>query len=257
MAGRYAFHKEFSFLFSSKKFAWPWMLVIVAWSLIIGASLTRHLYLIDHDYLLQSSHLPWWLALIIFLGDWQIMTAAMMLPALLPLLSLSTPLDLYGATLWSGKIRFLLGYALTWSIFASVAFFGDLLVHRLVNSWFWLYTHSWLIGIIVLSIAGMFQLSPFKRRCLEYCQLSSCGLDTLYRQPWRVAWRYGWSCIGSCWSLMLLMFAIGTKNILSLAGLAMIILIEKLHPAGSRWRIFIGAAFLVLAASWLAFSSIH
>ena len=37
---------------------WPWMLVIVAWTVALVAVLTNQNYLIDHHYLLEESHLP-------------------------------------------------------------------------------------------------------------------------------------------------------------------------------------------------------
>lgn len=55
-------------------------LVIIAWGIILFAFSTHQTALIDHDYLLRVSHLPWLLALGLFLASWQIMTIAMMLP---------------------------------------------------------------------------------------------------------------------------------------------------------------------------------
>lgn len=45
------------------------------------AFLTQWHVLIDHDYLLRSSHLPRLVALFVFLLCWQVMTMAMMLPS--------------------------------------------------------------------------------------------------------------------------------------------------------------------------------
>ena len=43
--------------------------------------LTQRNVLIDQDYLLGTSHLPWIVALFVFLLCWQVMTMTMMLPA--------------------------------------------------------------------------------------------------------------------------------------------------------------------------------
>ena len=64
---------------------WPWVLVAAAWAVALLATLTHQTYLIDHDYLLEQSRLPWLITLVIFLVVWQIMTVAMMLPSSLPM----------------------------------------------------------------------------------------------------------------------------------------------------------------------------
>src|SRR5262245_2972478 len=62
---------------------WPWALVGCAWVLMVLATLTSHSQLIDHDYLLEHSGLPWLVALAVLLTCWQMMTAAMMVPSVL------------------------------------------------------------------------------------------------------------------------------------------------------------------------------
>src|SRR4029434_1954283 len=65
---------------------WPWVLIAAAWALALLAALTGRTYLIDHDYLLEQSQLPWAVALAIFLAGWQVMTVAMMLPSSMPMI---------------------------------------------------------------------------------------------------------------------------------------------------------------------------
>src|SRR5437773_2469121 len=64
---------------------WPWLLVVAAWLLAGLAVFTNQSYLIDHHYLLEESHLPMLVALLLFLVCWQIMTAGMMLPSSMPM----------------------------------------------------------------------------------------------------------------------------------------------------------------------------
>ncbi len=61
---------------------WPWVLVIIAWTVALLAALTKQTFLINHNYLLTQSHLPWLVALVVFLICWQVMTVAMMLPSI-------------------------------------------------------------------------------------------------------------------------------------------------------------------------------
>ena len=148
---------------------WPWGLVIGAWGILLIATSRSHLSILDHDYLLRESHLPWVLALAIFLVSWQLMTAAMMFPSTLLMLPAILPLDHQKKQVWEKQVGFIIAYTSAWMVFALLAFLGDTLIHFLVSRWFWLYTHSWLIGTTTLGVAGVFQLSSFKGRCLKMC----------------------------------------------------------------------------------------
>ena len=64
---------------------WPWILVFAAWTIVLLAVLSKQTFMINHNYLLTQSHLPWLVALVVFLVCWQVMTIAMMLPSSMPL----------------------------------------------------------------------------------------------------------------------------------------------------------------------------
>src|SRR5262249_22071643 len=86
---------------------WSWVLVGCAWGVVLLAMVTGQTRLIDHDYLLEQIGLPWAAALAVFLLCWQVMIAAMMLPATLPILSRDMP-TMRGPA----QAVFLTGYAL-------------------------------------------------------------------------------------------------------------------------------------------------
>ena len=65
---------------------WPWLLVVAAWMLAGLPVLTNQISLINHHYLLEESHLPVLVALVVFLACWQVMTVGMMLPSSMPML---------------------------------------------------------------------------------------------------------------------------------------------------------------------------
>ena len=67
---------------------WPWVLVVAAWTIAGLSVLTNQSYLINHHYLLEVSHLPVLVALVVFLACWQVMTVGMMLPSSMPMVSL-------------------------------------------------------------------------------------------------------------------------------------------------------------------------
>ena len=58
--------------------------------------------------------------------------------------------------------------------------------------------------------------------------------------------RHGAFCIGCCWALMLLLFAVGVMNLLWVAMIAAFVLLEKLLPP----RLQIRRAAGVLLIAW-------
>jgi predicted metal-binding membrane protein len=239
---------------------WPWVLVFTAWCLIVVASSTNQLIWIDHTYLLSTSHLPWLVACLAFLASWQLMTVAMMLPSTFSMFSRISVTSLTRGSLLIAQVTFLFAYAAVWTIFAFIAFVSDTLFHQLVKHWFWLYYHSWLAGIALLVIAAFFQFSFPKQWCLRRCGNPSSLCEQNDRRTIRSAgylgWRYGWFCLGSCWALMFVMFSLGGKSLLSMALLAVAVLVEKEVPGGKHLRPVIGLALLLLAALWWTFSGL-
>lgn len=57
-------------------------------------------------------------------------------------------------------------------------------------------------------------------------------------------------CVGCCWMVMGLLFYGGVMNLYWIVGLAVLVLLEKLLPAGPRFGSISGAGFLAWGA-WL------
>ena len=235
---------------------WPWLLVAVAWAVLVLAGLSHQTFLLDHHYLLQASGLPWLAALEVFLLCWQIMTVAMMLPSSMPMVRLVVYAGRRQARPVAVPLAFLAGYAAIWTAFAAGAFLGDTLVHLLVALWPWLAVHSWLIGAVTFFIAGLFQFSPLKERCLEMCRAPLGFFMHYYRKgvgpAWHLGVRHGGYCLGCCWALMLVMFGVGVGNLAGMAALTGAMVIEKTVPGGKRLSPVIGIMLLLLGALWLA-----
>jgi predicted metal-binding membrane protein len=235
---------------------WPWLLVGAAWTTALLAILFHQTQLIDHHYLLEESHLPWLAAMVLFLAVWQVMTVAMMLPSSMPMVSMMIYASRKQRHPRAAQAAFLGGYALVWTGFACAAFVGDTQIHRLVDSWPWLARHSWVIGATTLAMAGVFQFTPLKQRCLKQCRSPFGFFVRYYRQgggaAWRLGVRHGAFCLGCCWALMLVMFGLGVGSLVSMALLTGVMVIEKTSPGGQRLSPVIGIILLGLSALWLA-----
>ena len=233
----------------------PWTLILLGWVLLALAFLTQRNVLIDHDYLLRTSHLPWIVALFVFLLCWQVMTIAMMLPS-----SLSRVMILYESHSCGFRAQavFFAGYAMVWTGFALLAFLGDTLVHQVVRQWWWLSLHSQLIGALTLAVAGVCQWSSLKRRCLQRCidltSAQTCvSLQEASSSNWQQGLRYGTWCLGSSWAMMLVMFGIGMKSLLVMALLTAVMFLEREVLKGNWLRLMVGSVFLLLALLWYLF----
>jgi predicted metal-binding membrane protein len=244
------------------------MVVALAWGLAILATLTGRSYLVDHHQLLDGHymymgghymrmgglHLPLPVALAVFLASWQVMTVAMMLPSSLPMVMMMIHASRQQVRPRLTVAAFLAGYAAIWSGFALLAFAGDDLLHHAEAAWPWLNDHPWLVGTVTLAVAGAFQFSALKERCLKQCRTPFTFFVRYYRRgprnAWRLGLRHGAFCLGCCWALMLVMFGVGVGALTIMGLLAGVMLIEKVTPGGQRLSPLIGVALLVLAAVW-------
>jgi predicted metal-binding membrane protein len=110
-------------------------------------------------------------------------------------------------------------------------------------------------------LAGLYQFSALKHACLNKCQhplpFFFANWTTRTGGVFRLGLRQGAYCLGCCWAMMLLMFAVGTMNIVWMAVLGIVMAAEKMATTDRLSRavgavlIAIGLALVVAeAASW-------
>jgi predicted metal-binding membrane protein len=183
------------------------------------------------------------------------MTAAMMLPTTLPLLEIVARM---GAARRDGRLLLglvIAGYLGVWSLFGVVAHLADLGLHALVPQSPWLTFNGWALGAAILALAGLFQFSDLKRRCLEACRTPM----TFVIQHWRghnqrrqallLGAHHGLYCVGCCWALMLLMFVVGTGSVGWMLALGAVMAAEKNLPWGRKLSAPLGVGLLVWSAA--------
>lgn len=197
--------------------------------------------------------------LLLYALAWILMTAAMMLPTTLPLFDVFDRMTAGRAD--HGRLLVLLGvgYMAVWGVFGVLAhgFHAGLLA--LVARSPQLVWNSWIIGALVVACAGLFQFSRLKYRCLDRCR-SPFGFVLAHwtgRAPARHAFllgaHHGLFCVGCCWALMLLMFAVGAGSLGWMLALAVVMAVEKNTPRGRHLSRPLGAALLGWSA-WMAVS---
>ncbi|KWK48919.1 hypothetical protein WT81_02335 [Burkholderia stagnalis] len=113
---------------------------------------------------------------------------------------------------------------------------------------------GWVIGAAVFALAGAFQFSALKTRCLDRCRtplsfvISHWRGRAPHRQAFALGGRHGLFCVGCCWALMLLMFVVGAGSLGWMLALAAAMAVEKNAAWGRRLTAPLGFALLAGAA---------
>ena len=196
---------------------------------------------------LQGSYLT---LLWIFVPGWTLMTVAMMLPTSLPLIYLFRSLVEDRRDRLQLLFLLVIGYLIVWSLFGVLAHVSDWRLHLAVSGTPWFYGNAWIIGTAITLMAGLYQFTPLKYRCLDKCRSPFVFVSEHWRgnsektQAFSLGVRHGVFCVGCCWSLMLLMFAIGVGNIGWMLLLGTIMAVEKNVPWGRRLSMPLGITLI-------------
>ncbi len=197
---------------------------------------------------------------LIMLMMWWVMMVAMMIPSAAPMILLYARVARHGEP--RGPVEgslartsvFAGGYLCCWLAFSMLAVglqFGLERAGLIDGMMMWSTTRSLTAALLIA--AGLYQLSPLKTACLSHCRSPAAFLARHHRPGARGAFRlgllHGAYCVGCCWVLMLLLFAAGVMNLVWIAGLAVLILIEKLAPFGAALRRPLGALLLLAGAA--------
>jgi len=170
---------------------------------------------------------------------WAVMMVGMMGPSAAPILLLfATSQARRGAgTVPTLTLLFGAGYLSIWMGFSA----GATLVHWVLHQAMLLsptmaVASRGVAGALFIG-AGVYQLTPVKHGCLQHCQSPVGFLMSHWRAGPRGAFqmglRHGVYCLGCCWALMALLFAVGVMNLLAVALLTVFILAERAGRGGT------------------------
>jgi len=175
---------------------------------------------------------------------WVIGMAAMMFPAMIPMVlfynQVKTKLET-NPTLArvAGTPLFLAGYLVTYAMLGVGAYLAVYAALALSSTFPALVGLSFIAPSAVLVAAGVYQFSSLKNRCLSQCISPFGFFATRSRTGLAGAFRMGFShgtfCVGCCWAFMLVMLGVGAMSIPIMAALAGVIALEKVVVKGSVW----------------------
>lgn len=190
---------------------------------------------------------------------WWIMMVAMMVPSSMPTILLYARVQHH----WLPEQHatrhvalFTAGYLLAWAAFSAIATTTQWALNASGLLAPMTLSVSATIGAALFAAAGLYQLSPLKNVCLRHCR-SPAEFLAQHRRPGAAGAlltgsHHGLYCVGCCWLLMALLFAGGVMNLLWVAALAVLVLLEKLVPFGHWLARASGVAMLGAAAYLLA-----
>ena len=173
----------------------------------------------------MASPTAWGLDTLLFLAMWLVMMVAMMLPTAAPMILAfhsvharnHQPDDAFVAT-WV----FMAAYLLVWALSGIAAYAGALAAAAL---------HPALadeVSGLILMVAGIYQITPLKQRCLSECRRPIIMTSWYHRtaDAFHMGLLHGVYCLGCCWLLFVILFPLD-MTIGAMAAVTLIILGEK------------------------------
>jgi predicted metal-binding membrane protein len=149
------------------------------------------------------------------------------------------------------------GYAAVWLGFAIAATTLQVVLTRLALLDTGLATASALFSGTIFIGAGAYQFSALKHACVTLCQrpfpffLANWSAERA--AIFRLGLRQGLYCLGCCWAMMLVMFAVGVMNVVWMAVLGVIMGVEKIMST-TRFSRAVGALFIAVGFGFIVSS---
>jgi len=246
--------------------AWSYLLWLAADMDMGGMDMTGFRMIPAGMGIMAPAKAPWLTIEFAFVfAMWAVMMVGMMTPSAAPMILMYARVARQGTS--TGKPLasagwFAAGYLLVWTGFSVAATTVQWALERAALLDSQMASASYVLGGIVLIVAGIYQWTPLKDVCLTQCQsplaflmrhggfrgdVSGCLLLGI---------RHGGYCVGCCWLLMALLFVGGVMNVLWIALLALLVILEKLAPFG-RWVARAAGVACVGAGAWMLASPPH
>jgi predicted metal-binding membrane protein len=211
---------------------------------------------------LMTSYNPFSISL--FTAIWTAGMAAMMFPAIVPMVLLYnkfiTNKQTSSATVFVGRpfshtlkiILFIGMYLVIWALTGLGLLLGWSVP---MNSFAGMLEKSQ-TGIIfgsILIISGLYQFTPLKNKCIGYCESPLSFFMRRWRNGTTGAMKmglyHGLYCLGCCWPYFLIMIALGWMNLAWMALFSLIIFGEKMWKRGIWIARVVGITLIILGVA--------
>ena len=231
------------------------VLTALAWAYLVHVDRQMSAAM-EHDRMMadmgMTMDMPWSAVDVFFtFAMWAVMMAGMMTPA-------ASPVVLLFAGMHRGRSRhgapavvlaFGAGYLLVWTAFSAGAALAQGALHQAAMLSSGMTVSSARLGGAILIAAGVYQLTPWKGACLTHCRSPLGFLMSHWRDGTAGALRMGVAhgayCLGCCWALMCVLFVVGVMNLLWVAAITVLVLVEKIGPSGAFVARIAGVALIV------------
>jgi predicted metal-binding membrane protein len=195
------------------------------------------------------------------LAMWCAMMLAMMLPTAGPMVITYVELAETAAAKGEPVVSPLVltaGYITVWLGVAPLLTLLQILLARAGELNVMAVANPYMAGVMFLA-AGLYQFSALKHACLSQCQHPfRFFFGHWTSDPYGVfgiGVHLGLYCLGCCWVMMLLMFAVGLMNVVWMAILGIVMAIEKLGTT-ARFSHIAGVVFIAIGLFIIAETSI-
>jgi predicted metal-binding membrane protein len=246
---------------------------IIIWCCLIAIVALAWVYLFDvahqmssaveHDRMMtemgMSMEMAWTPAEVLFtFGMWVVMMVGMMAGSAAPVILLFAAMHTRQGAHRMPLIvlSFGLGYVAVWVGFSACAALAQWALHDAAMLSPAMAASSSQVGGAILCVAGVYQLTPLKRACLTHCQSPLGFLVARWRDgtlgALQMGLRHGAYCLGCCWALMCVLFVVGVMNLVWVAALTLLVLLEKIGPKGMVVARVAGVAMMVAGAMFFA-----
>ena len=190
---------------------------------------------------------------------WAVMMVGMMVPSAAPTILLFSALERRSAAasrIGGRAASFVAGYFAIWSVFSLAAAGTQTLLYGTGLISMQMAASATLLAGMIFIAAGIYEFTPLKDRCLIHCRSPLEWLPRHWRPgrigAFRMGIEHGAYCVGCCWVLMLLLFVGGVMNLVWVAALAGLVLLQKLLPGGPMFARISGVALMLWGGAMIA-----
>lgn len=194
--------------------------------------------------------------LVAFVAAWVVMMAAMMLPSAAPMILLYRTVARSQAARGNLLVPtwiFVLGYLVVWAAFGALVYLAGALVAVAIDGDPRLAEWTPYGVALVLLVAGAYQFTSLKLRCLRACQSPLRFLIGHWKAgrggALRMGLEHGAYCAACCWGLMVVLVVAGAMGLRWVLVIALLVAAEKLLPRGQWTARITGVLLLGLGAA--------